>query len=130
MAILIAEAAALALLYEAPAIAIMALLGGFLTPLLLHSNRDQYLSLFAYIIAIDIGALALLKHWRGLRTIAFLGSHLLFWLWYDEHYHHEKLGAVLTFQLALFLIFLTAHLVGRLLRRLHSTTLEDVWLWS
>jgi uncharacterized membrane protein len=128
MAILIAEAAALALLYEAPAIAIMALLGGFLTPLLLHSNRDQYISLFAYIIAIDIGALALLKHWRGLRTIAFLGSHILFWLWYDEHYHHEKLGAVLIFQLALFLIFLTAHLVGRLLRRLHSTTLEDVWL--
>ncbi|HJX91747.1 MAG TPA: DUF2339 domain-containing protein [Pyrinomonadaceae bacterium] len=128
MAILIAEAAALALLYEAPAIAIMALLGGFLTPLLLHSNRDQYLSLFAYIIAIDIGALALLKHWRGLRTIAFLGSHLLFWLWYDEHYHHDKLAAVLTFQLALFLIFLTAHLVGRLLRRLHSTTLEDIWL--
>ena len=128
MAILIAEAAALALLYEAPSIAIMALLGGFLTPLLLHSNRDQYISLFAYIIAIDIGALALLKHWRGLRTIAFLGSHILFWLWYDEHYHHEKLGAVLIFQLALFLIFLTAHLVGRLLRRLHSTTLEDVWL--
>ena len=128
MAILIAEAAALALLYEAPAIAIMALLGGFLTPLLLHSNRDQYVSLFAYIIAIDVGALALLKHWRGLRTIAFLGSHTLFWLWYDEHYHHDKLGAVLLFQLALFLIFLTAHLVGRLLRRLHSTTLEDIWL--
>jgi uncharacterized membrane protein len=57
-----------------------------------------------------------------------LGSHLLFWLWYDEHYHHDKLAAVLTFQLALFLIFLTAHLVGRLLRRLHSTTLEDIWL--
>jgi uncharacterized membrane protein len=128
MAILIAEAAALALLYEAPAIAIMALIGGFLTPLLLHANRDQYLSLFGYVIAIDIGALALLKHWRGLRTIAFLGSHLLFWLWYDEHYHHEKLRAVLVFQLTLFLIFLAAHLSGRLLRRLHSTTLEDIWL--
>ena len=127
MAILIAEAAALALLYEARQ------RDHGITGRLPHAavttlKRDQYLSLFAYIIAIDIGALALLKHWRGLRTIAFLGSHLLFWLWYDEHYHHEKLGAVLTFQLAIFLIFLTAHLVGRLLRRLHSTTLEDIWL--
>jgi len=128
MAILIAQAAGLALLYQAPAIAIMALVGGFLTPLLLHSNRDQYVSLFGYIIALDLGALALLKHWRGLRTIAFLGSHFLFWLWYDEHYHYEKLGAVLAFQITLFLIFFAAHLAARLLRRLHSTTLEDIWL--
>jgi uncharacterized membrane protein len=128
MAILIAEAAALALLYQAPAIAIMALLGGFLTPLLLHTNRDQYVSFFGYIIALDLGALALLKHWRGLRTIAFLGSHILFWLWYDEHYHHEKLHAVLVFQVVLFLIFLLAHVAARLLRRLESITLEDIWL--
>ena len=128
LVLLIAEAAALALLYEAPAIAIMALLGGFLTPMLLHSDRDQYLSLFAYIIALDLGALALLKHWRGLRTVAFLGSHLLFWLWYDENYHEHKLGAVLLFQLALFLIFLATHVIARILRRLDSTTLEDLWL--
>ena len=128
LAILIAEAAALALLYEAPAIAIMALLGGFLTPLLLHSERDQYVSLFSYIIALDIGALAVLKHWRGLRTIAFLGSHLLFWLWYDEHYHEQKLIAVLTFHVVLFSIFLLAHLVGRISRRLLSVTMEDLWL--
>lgn len=62
LAILIAEAAGLALLYNAPAIAIMALVGGFLAPVLLHSDRDQYRSFFAYIAALDVGALALLKH--------------------------------------------------------------------
>src|SRR5215204_1473358 len=41
LAILIAEAAALSLIYDAPAIAIMALIGGLLTPVLLHSERDQ-----------------------------------------------------------------------------------------
>ena len=49
MTILIAEAAGLALLYSAPAIAVMALLGGFLVPVLLHSDRDQYSALFGYI---------------------------------------------------------------------------------
>jgi uncharacterized membrane protein len=68
LAILVAEAAGLAFLYNAPSIAIMALLGGFLTPVLLHSDRDQYRSLFGYIAALDIGALALLKHWRGLTS--------------------------------------------------------------
>jgi uncharacterized membrane protein len=42
LAILIAEAAALSLVYNAPAIAIMALIGGLLTPVLLHSDRYQY----------------------------------------------------------------------------------------
>ena len=128
LAILIAEAAALAVLYEAPAIAIMALVGGFLTPLLLHSDRDHHLALFGYLIAIDIGALAVLKRWRGLRTIAFLGTHILFWLWYDEHYHEQRLVPVLLFQTGVFLIFLVAYLVARLLRKVESTTIEDLWL--
>lgn len=128
LVILIAEAAALALLYEAPAIASMALVGGFLTPLLLHSDRDQYLAFFGYIIALDAGALALLKHWRGLRTLAFVGSHLLFWIWYDQNYHEQKLSAVLMFQFVVFLMFLGTHLAIRLLRRVDSTTIEDIWL--
>ena len=128
LALLIAETAALALLYEAPAIAIMALIGGFITPLLLHSNQDQHLSLFGYILVIDLGSLALLKHWRGLRSIAFLGSHILFWLWYNEHYHEQRLLSVMLFQLALFVIFLAAHLIARLLRRIESVSAEDLWL--
>ncbi len=128
LAILIIEAAALALVYEAPAIAIMALIGGFLTPLLLHSERDQYQSFFAYIIALDVGALALLKRWRGLSSIAYFGTHLLFWLWYDERYHEQKLVAVVVFQLLVFLIFLAAHLAKKLVRRQRVTS-EDLVLF-
>lgn len=124
LVILVAEAAGLALLYNAPAIAIMALIGGFLAPLLLHSDRDQYWSLFGYIAALDLGALALLKHWRGLSSLAFIGSHLLFWIWYGERYHPEKLGAVMVFHCAIFFMFLAAHVARQLLRRKHLTTEE------
>src|SRR6266542_1512399 len=127
LAILVAEAAGLALLYDAPAIAIMALIGGFLAPILLRSDRDQYRSLFGYIAALDIGALALLKHWTGLSSLAFTGTHLLFWLWYDSNYHPRKLGAVMFFQFAVFLVFLLAH-VGRQLVGRQSATLEDLGL--
>lgn len=127
LAILIAEAAGLALLYNAPAIAIMALIGGFLTPLLLHSDRDQYRSFFLYIGALDIGALALLKHWRGLTSVAYCGTQLLFWLWYEENYHPQKRSAVLIFQAAIFLIFLLAHMGKELIRRQRST-IEDLVL--
>jgi len=127
LAILIAEAAALALVYNAPAIAIMALIGGLLTPVLLHSDRDQYRSFFTYLVVLDAGALALLKHWRGLSSIAYYGTQILFWTWYDENYHHQKRGAVLIFQTAIFLLFLLAHLGRELLRR-ESATLEDALL--
>src|SRR5439155_10565374 len=65
LTVLVAEAAALALLYEAPAIALMALLGGLLTPVLLHSDRDQYRSLFPYLALLDAGAvgLSVLRPW-------------------------------------------------------------------
>ena len=127
LAILIAEAAALALVYNAPAIAIMALIGGLLTPVLLHSDRDQYRSFFTYLVVLDAGALALLKHWRGLSSIAYFGTQLLFWIWYDENYHHQKRGAVLIFQTAIFLLFLLTHLARELIRR-DAATLEDALL--
>ena len=127
LAILIAEAGALAIVYNAPAIAIMALIGGLLTPVLLHSDRDQYRSFFTYLVVLDAGALALLKHWPGLSSIAYYGTQLLFWTWYDENYHHQKRGAVLIFQTAIFLLFLLAHLARELFRR-ESATLEDALL--
>ena len=127
LVILVSEAAALALLYEAPAIAIMALIGGFLSPILLHSDRDQYKSLFGYIFALDVGALALLKHWPGLSSLAFAGTHLLFWLWYGEQYHPQKLAAVMTFQTAVFLAFLAAYIVRQIVRRA-NVTIEDLLL--
>jgi uncharacterized membrane protein len=127
LAILVAEAAGLALLYDAPAIAIMALIGGFLNPVLLRSDRDQYQSLFGYLAALDLGALALLKHWPGLGSLAFTGTHLLFWLWYGERYHPRKLGAVMAFQTVVFLLFLLAHLGKKLVRR-QSATSEDFGL--
>lgn len=127
LALLIAGSAALSLIYNAPAIASMALIGGFLTPLLLHSERDQYQSLFVYLVALDAGALALLKHWRGLSSIAYFGTQLLFWIWYTDNYDPQKRTAVLVFQTAIFLLFLVAHLVRELIRR-EAATSEDALL--
>ena len=122
MTILIAEAAVLALLYNAPAIGVMALIGGFLTPVLLHSERDQHQALFAYIFALDVATIVFLKRWWGLRSIAFAGTHLLFWIWYLENYEPDKLGAAIAFQTAVFFAFLLGHVAQRLAKD------EQVWV--
>lgn len=116
--LLVVETGALAIRYEAPAIAIMAVVGALLNPLLLHNDRDQYRSLFPYLLVLDGGvvALALFRPWRGLATLALLGTQGLFWGWYDEHYHPEKLSAALAVQLGIFGLFLVHHLLVPVLR--------------
>jgi uncharacterized membrane protein len=118
---LIAETAVLARTYNAPAIAIMSLVGGLLNPVLLRSDQDQYQSLFAYLVVLDVGALALLKRWPGLSSVAYFGTQLLFWIWFNENYEPHKRAAVLVFQTIVFLIFLVAHLGRDIIRREPAT---------
>lgn len=127
LTILIIEAGLLALLYNAPAIAVMAVIGGFLAPILLRSDRDQYRSLFSYLLLLDVGTLALFRRWPGLASLAYAGTQFLFWLWWGEHYHPRKRSAVLLFQGALLLIYLLTHIAKRIFTR-ESDTPEDLAL--
>jgi uncharacterized membrane protein len=115
---LIVEMAALAVLYEAPAIAVMAVIGGLLTPLLLHSDHDQYRSLFVYLAAINVGVagLAWFRPWPIVGSLALLGSQGLFWGWYSENYHPAKLGWALAFQMVLLGLALLHGMVMHLFR--------------
>ena len=54
--LIVVESAIVAVLANAPALGLMAILGGLVTPLLLHSERDQYVSSFLYLMALDVGA--------------------------------------------------------------------------
>jgi uncharacterized membrane protein len=116
LAILVAEAHLLAVVYNARPIAVMALVGGFLAPVLLSTGRDQYVSLFTYIGVLDLGMLGIVvaKRWRWIGSLAYVGTQLLFWAWYEEHYHPEKRTAVLLFQAAVFLLFMLADLAPHL----------------
>jgi uncharacterized membrane protein len=117
--LLVVEAAALALLYDTPAIALMAIVGGLLNPVLLHTDHDQYRSLFMYLLILNLGvvALALFRPWPAVATVALAGTQALFWAWWFENYHPEKLEAALLFQTALFALFLLHNLLGYVVRR-------------
>jgi uncharacterized membrane protein len=118
LAIIVAEAHLLALAYNAPSIAVMALLGGFLAPLLLSTGRDQYRVLFTYIGVLDLGMLGVViaRSWRWIGSLAYVGTQWLFWLWYSEHYHPEKRLAALVFQSAIFMLFVLADMAPHLRR--------------
>lgn len=130
LVLIVAQAALLAGLYDAQAIALMAVAGALLSPILLRSELDQYRSLFLYLTLLDLGfvALALWRRWLLVGLLALLGTQGLFWMWWLERYHPGKFTAVLSFQLALFALFLVHDLVAPALARRKAHPLQLIGL--
>ena len=107
MAVVTAIATGLAARYNALPIAMLGLIGGFLTPIVLSTGEDHELGLFSYIALLDLGVLALAasKHWRSLNYLAFTGTVLIFIGWGDKHYSPEKLALTVIFLTIFFVIF-------------------------
>jgi uncharacterized membrane protein len=79
-------AAGLAVRYEARSIAILGILGGFATPLFLADELPQQEALLGYVLALDVGVLALatFRNWRWFTLFALAGSLILFLFWKEE----------------------------------------------
>ena len=69
------------------AIGALAVVGGYLTPLLLYTDRDQQLALFVYLTVLNLAACSVLsKHyWHELLYLALFGTALDFSLWAAAH---------------------------------------------
>ena len=101
-------AAALALRYESISIAVIGILGGFLTPLLLNERLPDLRLLLAYVLVLDLGVLALatFRNWRWFTLLSLAGSLGLYWFWQAELNTGVLLGQVgITL---IFLIFVAA----------------------
>jgi uncharacterized membrane protein len=108
LAIVTALASLLAARYNALPIAVLGLIGGFLTPILLSTGRDNQVGLFSYIALLDLGVLALAysKHWRVINYLSFTSTVLLFAGWYIRHYDGPaELWTTIFFLTLFFVIF-------------------------
>jgi len=107
MAVVTATASLLAARYNALPIAVLGLIGGFLTPILLSTGVDNEVGLFSYIALLDLGVLALAysKRWRSLNYMAFISTVLMFAAWMVEWYEPNKLWTTILFLTVLFAIF-------------------------
>ncbi len=119
LALIVVLSMACAILYDSLAIALMAVLGGLATPLLLPNEHDLYLAFFVYLVALNLGVLfvTLARRWKFISAVAFLGTHFLFWSWYVGNYHPEKWTWALTFQAVIFGIYLIQNFAGHFSQR-------------
>lgn len=97
----------LAVRHDALAVAILGLVGGFLTPVLLSTGVDNQLGLFTYIALLDAGVLAVayFKRWRSLDFLSFAGTVLMTLGWAATHYRREKFLTTLVFISVFFILY-------------------------
>jgi uncharacterized membrane protein len=110
-----AATAVMAWTQDAEILAAFALIGGFTTPVLLSTGQNREVALFAYVAILDFGALALviLKPWRRLLLLSYVGTLLLYVGWYSSYYERSQLRMTVAFATLFFAIFAVAPLLAR-----------------
>lgn len=109
MVLVTATAFLLAVRLEAQVVAVLGLLGGFLTPVLLSTGQDNPLGLFSYIALLDAGLIAVAnrKRWNYLVPFAAAATILMQIAWAAKFFVASKvfiaMGIFLGFE-ALFLV--------------------------
>jgi uncharacterized membrane protein len=96
-------------IYRSTSIALVSVIGGLLTPLLMHSDHDTYSALFTWLILLNTGVVVslIVRGWPAVGSVAWAGTQGLFWMWYAANYHPDKFAWALGFQLVLFGLYLT-----------------------
>ncbi len=114
----------MAVAHNALPIAVLAVIGGFMTPLLFSDGGDRPVALFTYIALLDLVALgaAYYRRWRALDLLCFAGTVILYQLWYTNSYTSENLTVALVFTSLFYVMFLLIPTVYSLTRRVPMET--------
>jgi hypothetical protein len=97
MAAITTGAFGLSMRMDSRVVAVLGMLGGFLTPPMLSTGQDNPGGLFSYILLLDAGLLAIVwrKRWTFLAPLAAVGTALMEIGWAMEHFAPEKIGIAL-----------------------------------
>lgn len=119
MALVTGTAFVLAVRLEARVIAVLGMLGGFLTPVLLPTNQDHPMALFGYLALLDAGliAVALRRRWAFLVPLAAGGTALMQARWAVAFFRPDEPGTPAAISLSFCALFLLAYFAAR---RVHA----------
>jgi uncharacterized membrane protein len=107
MAVVTTTAVLLSVRLSALPVAVLGLVGGFLTPVLLSTGVDNEVGLFTYVALLDAGVLAVayFKRWRSLDFLSFAGTVAITLGWAFKFFGHEKVWTTLVFLSIFFLLY-------------------------
>jgi uncharacterized membrane protein len=113
MVVVTTAACLLAIAQNTEVIAIFAIAGGLATPALLSAGENYEIVLFSYLALLDLALLALtiMKPWRRIAVLGFIGTLVYYIGWYNNFYDRTQLSPTLIFASLFFAIFAAAPLL-------------------
>jgi uncharacterized membrane protein len=107
MTLVTAGAVLLAVRQDALPVAVLGLVGGFLTPALISTGQDNQVALFTYVSLLDAGVLAVayFKRWRSLDFLSFAATVVMTFGWALGYYDASKLPTTLFFLSVFFILY-------------------------
>jgi uncharacterized membrane protein len=120
----------MAVRFNSMLIAVLGLLGGYGTPIMLSTGVPNFIGLFSYLLLLDIGVLAIgyKKNWHFLNYLCFIGTYVLFFGSMQQYDKTIDFWKVMPFLTAFFVLFSTMVFLYNLVNRTKSTLLEAIGL--
>ncbi|TXK64339.1 DUF2339 domain-containing protein [Alkalisalibacterium limincola] len=111
--VLVAGTGVLAVRQDARALAVLAILAGFLTPVLVSTGEGSHVALFSYYALLNLGILAIawLRPWRALNLMGFAFTFGIGVAWGVLAYRPEHLPSTLPFLVLFFALYLVIPLL-------------------
>jgi uncharacterized membrane protein len=108
LVIVVAGAGLLAVLQDALALAVLAIVGGFLAPILVSTGNGNHVALFSYYAVLNaaIFFIAWIKPWRVLNLVGFVFTFGVGTLWGALRYRPEQFASTEPFLLLFFAFYL------------------------
>jgi uncharacterized membrane protein len=122
----------IAVRFDSILVAVLGILGGYGTPIMLQTGVRNFPGLYAYLLILGLGVLGISykKNWRLLNYLSFLGTYGLFFTTMAEwRYGPADFWTVMPFLVAFFALFSTTTFLFNLVHRRKSTLLEVLALW-
>jgi len=119
--------------------ALIALVGGYLSPIIISTGENRPQALFGYVSILSIGAMscAIFRKWRTVNILAFVGTFGLYTGWFEKFYRPaaratmdtmpEQLPVALAWLGVFFVIFLIMPILYELMKKVNAKK-EDVVL--
>lgn len=115
-------------------VAVLGVLGGFGTPIMLQTGVVNFVGLYGYLLILSIGVFGVSykKNWYLLNYLSFIGTYALFFYTMDDwdywNNYEEYFWQVMPFLAAYFLLYSTMTFLHNLVHRKKATLLDLLWL--
>ena len=118
-------AGGIAIRFDSMLVAVLGIIGGYGTPLMLPTEQVNFVGLYGYMLVLGIGVLAVCywKNWPMVNLLSFVCTYALFF-YSLSGYSAEHFAEVMPFLVAFFMLFSTMTFLYKLVNRSPSNLLD------